>query len=204
MVDGAAGSGAQHSAADWRALIDEALAATWPDLPDGWRWIVAQVQIESAGDPRAHSRIRSRPPDPPDGAMGLLQLMPATAGELGVTNPFDPAENLYGGVRYLRAQYRALGEVPEHLDRLLWSFAAYNAGRGYLDFNGGPANTCLELAARDEPGNWWRWDVGRYWLMHRECVIRGHYPDYRQVWNYVARIRALAAGLGALTLKEVT
>jgi membrane-bound lytic murein transglycosylase MltF len=193
VVDGAAGDG-QHSAADWRPLIDEALAATWLDLPDGWRWIVAQVHVESGGNPRAKS---------PAGAMGLLQLMPATAGELGVTNPFDPAENLYGGIRYLRAQYRALGEVPEHLDRLLWSFAAYNAGRGYLDFNGGPANTCLELAARDEPAAWWRWDVGRYWLMHRECVVRGRYPDYRQVWNYVARIRALAAGLGAVTRKEV-
>ncbi len=190
MVEGAAGSEKKHSAADWRALIDEALAATWPDLPDGWRWIQAQVQIESAGDPRAVSRA---------GAMGLLQLMPATASDLGVSNPFDPAENLFGGLRYLRAQYRALGEVPAHLDRLLWSFAAYNAGRGYLDFNGGPANTCLELAARDEPGLWWRWDVGRYWLMHRECVVHGRYPDYRQVWTYVARIRALAAGLGAVT-----
>jgi membrane-bound lytic murein transglycosylase MltF len=194
VIDGAAGSAGKHSAADWRALIDEALAATWQDLPDGWRWIQAQVHVESAGDPRSVS---------PAGAQGLLQLMPATAGELGVTNPLDPAENLYGGLRYLRAQYRALSEVPEHLDRLLWSFAAYNVGRGYLDFNGCPANTCLELAARDEPGGWWRWDVGRYWLMHRECLVRGKYPDYRQAWAYVARIRALAAGLGAVTSKEL-
>lgn len=191
LVDGAAGSTAErHSAADWRTLINEALAVLWPELPDGQRWIVAQVQVESAGDPRAVS---------PVGAQGLLQLMPATAGDLGVSNPLDPVENVYGGIRYLHAQYRALGEVPEHLDRLLWSFAAYNGGRGYLDFNGGPANTCLELAARDEPADWWRWDVGRYWLMHRECLVRGRFPDYRQIWAYVARIRAMAAGLGAVT-----
>jgi hypothetical protein len=191
LVDSGAGSGSErHSAADWRALVDEALAVLWPDLPDGWRWIIAQVQVESAGDPRAVSRV---------GAMGLLQLMPATASELGVSKPLDPTQNLSGGIRYLRAQYQALHEVPEHLDRLLWSFAAYNAGRGYLDFNGGAVNTCLELAARDEPAIWWRWDVGRYWLMHRDLVVRGRYPDYRQAWTYVARIRALAAGLGAGT-----
>ncbi len=190
-MDGAAGSTAdRHSAADWRALIDQALAVLWPDLPDGWRWIVAQVQVESAGDPGAVS---------PVGALGLLQLMPATAAELGVSSPLDPSQNLSGGIRYLRAQYQALREVPAHVDRLLWSFAAYNAGRGYLDFNGGPVNTCLELASRDEPGSWWRWDVGRYWLMHRDCVVRGRHPDYRQAWQYVARIRALAAGLGAVT-----
>ncbi len=190
LVDGAAGSTDRYSAADWRALVDEALAVLWPQLPDGWRWIVAQVQVESGGDPRAVS---------PAGAMGLLQLMPATAAELLVVNPFDPSENMQGGIRHLRRQYEALGEVPEYPDRLLWSLAAYNGGRGYLDFNGAPANTCLELAARDEPASWWRWDVGRYWLMHRECMVRGRYPDYRQIWQYVARIRALAAGLGAVT-----
>jgi membrane-bound lytic murein transglycosylase MltF len=187
-VGGAAGNTERHSAADWRQLVDEALGVLWPELPDGWRWILAQVQAESAGNPRAVS---------PVGAMGLLQLMPTTATEVGVSNPFDPADNLQGGIRYLRRQYAALPEVPEHLDRLLWSFAAYNGGRGYLDFNGAPANTCLELAARDEPGSWWRWDVGRYWLMHRECVVRGRYPDYRQIWHYVERIRSLTAGLGA-------
>ncbi len=179
-----------QSAADWRGLIEEMLASLWAGLPDGWRWILAQVQVESAGDPRAVSSA---------GAMGLLQLMPATASELGVSNPFDPAQNLSGGIRYLFTQYNALHEIPTHLDRLLWSLAAYNGGRGYLDFNGGPANTCLELAARDEPGAWWRWDVGRYWLMHRECIVRGHYPDYQQIWQYVSRIRMLAAALEAAT-----
>lgn len=179
----------RHSAADWKPLIVEALSVLWPDLPDGSCWILGQCQTESAGDPRAVSQV---------GAQGLLQLMPATAAEVGIGNPFDPAENIRGGIVYLKRQYDALGEVPEHLDRLLWSFAAYNGGRGYLDFNGSPANTCLEIARRDEPF-WSRWDVGRYWLMHRDLVVRGRRPDYRQIWFYVHRIRSLAAERGAVT-----
>jgi soluble lytic murein transglycosylase-like protein len=190
MLNGSDGSASARGAADWRALIEEAVALLWPDLPDDWRWILAQCQVESAGDPRAVS---------PAGAQGLLQLMPATAAKMGVENPFDPAQNLRGGIAYLKRQYGALAEVPAHVDRLLWSFAAYNGGRGYLDFNGAPANTCLELAKRDEPRSWSRWDVGRYWLMHRDLVVRGHRPDYRQIWHYVDRIRSLAAGLGAVT-----
>jgi hypothetical protein len=190
MGGGAVGAGG-HGAADWRLLIEQSLVVLWPDLPDGWRWIVAQCQVESGGDPRAVS---------PAGAIGLLQLMPATAVEMGVLNSFDPAQNLQGGIKYLRRQYEALHHVLFHADRLCWSFAAYNAGRGYIDFDGGPVNTCLELARRDCPGEWWKWKVGRYWLMHRDLVVRGRRPDYLQVWNYVARIErefAQLAGSGA-------
>jgi soluble lytic murein transglycosylase-like protein len=56
------------------------------------------------------------------GAIGLAQLMPATARELGV-DPRDPMQNLQGGARYLRAQFMAFGTWPLAL-------AAYNAGPG--------------------------------------------------------------------------
>jgi len=56
------------------------------------------------------------------GALGLAQLMPATARQLGV-DARDPAQNLDGGARYLRAQYEAFGSWPLAL-------AAYNAGPG--------------------------------------------------------------------------
>jgi soluble lytic murein transglycosylase-like protein len=59
------------------------------------------------------------------GAIGLAQLMPQTARQLGV-NPHDPGQNLDGGARYLAQQYRKFGDW-----RL--ALAAYNAGPGAVE-----------------------------------------------------------------------
>jgi len=82
------------------------------------RLIMAVIQAESAGDPLAVSH---------SGAQGLMQLMPETAAEMGVSNSFDPAQNILAGTRYLRQlldRYR--GDV-----RL--ALAAYNWGIGNLE-----------------------------------------------------------------------
>lgn len=67
----------------------------------------------------------------PRGAMGLMQLMPATARELGVQDPLDPEKNVMGGTLYLR---RLLSMFHSELDLAL---AAYNAGPGTVQRYGG-------------------------------------------------------------------
>jgi transglycosylase-like protein with SLT domain/uncharacterized protein DUF4124 len=105
----------------------------------------AVIQVESDFDSLARSS---------KGAQGLMQLMPDTAKMLGVSNAFDPRQNIFAGVRYLRILLDMFG------GDVSLATAAYNAG----------ATT-----------------VQRY----------SGIPPYKETRNYVGKIQALLAGLGA-------
>jgi soluble lytic murein transglycosylase-like protein len=86
-------------------------AATRYKLPEAL--IIAVMAVESNFDPRALSD---------KGAMGLMQLMPATARDLYVADAWDPAQNIEGGSRYLRLL------ANQYSGDMVRTLAAYNAG----------------------------------------------------------------------------
>jgi soluble lytic murein transglycosylase-like protein len=102
----------------YSAIIDKVSAEQ--DVPA--KLVRAVIQVESAYQERARS---------PKGAMGLMQLMPATAKQYGVKDPYDPASNIEAGIKHLKG---LLQRLPVAL-----ALAAYNAGEGAVQrFNGIP------------------------------------------------------------------
>jgi soluble lytic murein transglycosylase-like protein len=100
------------------AIIDKVSAEQ--DVPA--KLVKALIQVESAYQERARS---------PKGAMGLMQLMPATARQYSVVDPYDPASNIEAGVKHLKS---LLQRLPVAL-----ALAAYNAGEATVQrFNGIP------------------------------------------------------------------
>ncbi len=95
--------------ADLNSIVNAASTRSQVDAD----FIASVIRAESGNNPRAISR---------KGAQGLMQLMPDTAGKLGVRNSFDPAENVDGGVRYLREL------LLLYNNDMVKALAAYNAG----------------------------------------------------------------------------
>lgn len=91
----------------------------------GWDWILVKSLIyqESMFNPVNKSWV---------GASGLMQLMPATAKELGVSNVQDPEQNIKAGSRYLARMHSYWDQIPDSVQRIKFAMASYNCGYGHI------------------------------------------------------------------------
>lgn len=88
-----------------------------------WRLLASQVYQESKFDPEASSWV---------GAKGLMQLMPATAQSFKVKDRSHPQDNLRAGTTYLKQIYDRFEHIPDSLNRIKFTMAAYNCGLGHV------------------------------------------------------------------------
>ena len=103
-----------------------------------WRLLAAMSYQESGFDPQAVSSM---------GAMGLMQLMPATADAMGVPRDkrFDPEQNISASARYIRKVSQSFSDIKDAEERIKFTLAAYNGGVGHVQ----DAQTLTRNAGRD-------------------------------------------------------
>lgn len=94
-------------------------------LEIGWDWrlLASQIYQESRFNPAANSWA---------GASGLMQVMPATAKSLGITDRKNPEQSIRGGTAYLAQLYDSFTDIPDSLIRIQFALASYNCGYGHI------------------------------------------------------------------------
>ena len=124
------------------------------ELSWDWRLLASQTFQESRFKPEAKSWA---------GATGLLQLMPATAGQFGVHNMRDPEDNVRGAVRFLKWLSAFWNrKIEDKAESLKFILASYNCGAGHVE-------DAQRLAEKygDNPR---RWDDVAYWLLQKSKI----------------------------------
>lgn len=159
---------------------DEVFKANAAKIGWDWRLLASQAFQESRFKPRARSWA---------GAMGLLQIMPATAGDLGLSDAYDVEQNVDGAVRYLQwldDTYWA-ESIPDSLERQKFILASYNAGAGHVM----DAQKLTEKYGGDKTN----WSDVAFWMLkksdpqyYNDPVVRHGYARGLEPVHYVAVI----------------
>lgn len=146
-----------------------------------WRLMAAQCYQESTFDPKAYSWA---------GARGLMQIMPATAAQIGLpeSKMYDPEENIYAAVRYIIKLTSHFQDIRDPRERQLFVLGSYNGGFFHI-------RDAMALAKKDGK-NPHRWDdVSEYVLKlsmpqyYNDPVVKYGYMRGQETATYVSRIR---------------
>ncbi|WPP49534.1 MltF family protein [Catalinimonas niigatensis] len=147
----------------------------------GWDWklLASQIYQESNFDPKTESWA---------GAIGLMQLMPATAKELGNFDLYQPEASIEAGVKYLAKISAFYADVPDSLERIKFVLATYNAGPGHVS----DARALAQKYGKDP--NVWTDNVDAYMLLksqkdyYSDPVVKYGYCRGEEPYNYVTDI----------------
>ena len=149
-----------------------------------WRLMTALIVQESGFNVNAESHA---------GAMGLMQLMPETAKEVGVTDPYNANESIAGATRYFRSLYDLYAE-SSHPNRVRIALASYNGGRGHIK-----DAQMIAIHRYDDPNQWECISKNLILLTEKDKALHsevwesgmpphGYFRGYRETQQYVKRV----------------
>lgn len=174
-------SGLLTSATGKLCQYDDLLKQNATEINRDWRLLASQAFQESRFKPDARSWA---------GAVGLMQLMPATAREFGVKDPLDPADNVQGAVKFLKWLEDYWRErITDDNERLKFILASYNTGAGHVQD--------AQRLAEKYGGNPEVWEDVSYWLLQKSTqqyssdpVVKFGFCRGLEPVNYVSHILA--------------
>jgi membrane-bound lytic murein transglycosylase F len=144
-----------------------------------WRLLASLIYQESRFEPGASSWAD---------ASGLMQIMPATAEELGIEDRTNPEQSIRGGTQYLARMYDEFEDIPDSLERTKFAMASFNAGLGHVE----DARRLAQKRGLDP--NVWDENVAKMILAlsypknFNDAVVRHGYVRGIEPFTYVAQI----------------
>lgn len=145
------------------------------DLPWDWVLLASQIFQESRFNPNAKSWAS---------AHGLMQIMPSTAKELGVSNTSSPEESIKAGTKYLKQLWNEWDMILDHNERIKFTLASYNAGLSHVK----DAVTLIKLNDDGNP-NIWEDNIEQSLL---KLTYRKHYTKEGIKYGYVHGIEPVS------------